>query len=81
MGYGASVHYALPETTCCSKDTFPSQVLCIVREKLHLPEECSPNAPPSTENADLAVLVCSTIRTALLLHRHLTNAWLKVAGV
>uniref|UniRef100_A0A2P2I1W6 Fanconi anemia group D2 protein homolog n=2 Tax=Hirondellea gigas TaxID=1518452 RepID=A0A2P2I1W6_9CRUS len=68
------------------------QVLSDVREKLYVPAERENAAPSSqasqqrgvapqvesnAENAGISVLLFSTIKMALLLHKYLTNAWLK----
>ncbi|KAF2367869.1 Fanconi anaemia protein FANCD2 [Trinorchestia longiramus] len=67
-----------------AQQTTAYQVVSEIREKLHLPKEDSNGAGPSSrrttpnsEHADIAVLVCSTIRMALLLKKYLVNAWLK----
>ena len=66
-----------------------AQVLCDVREKLHIPPE-NPRSDgvsggsvisgATAENADIAVLVFSIIRMTLLLNKTLTGAWMKVIG-
>ena len=53
-------------------------MFCDVRLKLYLPSETGGEALERAENADLCVLVTGAVRLAVLLHKHLANACLKV---